>query len=1063
MIPVIARKSSDEPISVNSASRFNRMFCAVVLGILVAGVNLQSTFAQEESEAASRQFNVAVGFQNAKLYEEAIDEWKAFQKKFADDPRQDHAWHYLGTCQLQAKQVDAAIVSLRMVVTKYPKFKLFDATLLNYGSALYEKAQKTQKPADYAIAEKQFSDLIAKYPRSEHASRAYYNRGESQYAQKKLDAAVTSYEKLISSFPKDPLVADAYYSMGVAQETLDQSAAAEKSYTALLTKFPNHPLKNDVRMRQAEMLYAVDKFEQAEKVFEQLSGVDGYKLADFAMVRQARCLYEQEEYEKAGRLYWEVPRKFKGTKYYDDAVLSGSRCFFLNDDFEVARQGFEIVSKRDTDKSAEADYWIARSWIKDNNAAKALEILDAAIRKHAGDDFVPQMELTRADAFYEIEAERPKAVALYATFAQKYSEDELAPQAKYMAALTALQVGQHAQAKSHGDAFLAKYEDNKLKPDVLFIAAESRLLQEDYAGAETRYASFIADFKQHASFSEAQVRYGLVLQLQKKFDAAIRHLGPLATRLTDDEKKSEAQYLLGRSYLGKDNFAQAVSFLEQSVATDSDRSQNDEALLALAQAHQKQDAFEKSDAVLKRLINQYPNSKHLDEANYRIAESLYAQGELAQAATAYAGVVQKWPNGEYASFAQYGIGWSQFGLGQFEAAVNSLTRLLQNYQNAEVRPRAFYVRAMSHQQLGDFAKAEADVGEFLKTNPKQNDRLDAQYVLGLCQVGQQRYEAASGTFKEILKSDDYAGADKVYYELAWAMLELGKDAESAVTFQELAKKHPTSPLAAESLFRVAESQYDSEKFDDAAVTYFEAQQKASEPDLREKAIHKLGWCYLKQDKFDKASQTFEVQLKAVPSGELTEDAQFLLGECEFNQDKWQEAMTRFDKVAGRDDSRYKALATYRCGQCAGSLKKWEDSAKFYRQILANYSEFEQTPEARYGLGWALHNQGELDEAVKLYEKVTEETQTETAAKARFMIGEVCFAQKKHKDAIKHFLRTVFAYNHDDWSPLAHFEAGRCFEVTKDVAKALAQYKIVVEKYPNHAKAKLAQQRIAALK
>ena len=43
----------------------------------------------QESEAATRQFAVAVGFQNQKLYDSAIDEWQTFLKKFDKDPRVD--------------------------------------------------------------------------------------------------------------------------------------------------------------------------------------------------------------------------------------------------------------------------------------------------------------------------------------------------------------------------------------------------------------------------------------------------------------------------------------------------------------------------------------------------------------------------------------------------------------------------------------------------------------------------------------------------------------------------------------------------------------------------------------------------------------------------------------------------------------------------------------------------------------------------------------------------------------------------------------------------------------
>ena len=87
---------------------------------------------------------------------------------------------------------------------------------------------------------------------------------------------------------------------------------------------------------------------------------------------------------------------------------------------------------------------------------------------------------------------------------------------------------------------------------------------------------------------------------------------------------------------------------------------------------------------------------------------------------------------------------------------------------------------------------------------------------------------------------------------------------------------------------------------------------------------------------------------------------------------------------------------------------------------------------------------------------------ETAAKARFMIGECYFAQKEHKEASKHFLKAAFAYGHKEWSAMAYFEAARCFEVLRDVAQAKNCYQQMIDKYPEHPKVADARKRLVAL-
>src|SRR5205085_5048633 len=130
-----------------------------------------------------------------------------------------------------------------------------------------------------------------------------------------------------------------------------------------------------------------------------------------------------------------------------------------------------------------------------------------------------------------------------------------------------------------------------------------------------------------------------------------------------------------------------------------------------------------------------------------------------------------------------------------------------------------------------------------------------------------------------------------------------------------------------------------------------------------------------------------------------------------------------------------------------------NSQKAYAALIEQFPNFELIQEARYGVGWALQNQDKLEEARAVYEQVTKATNTETAAKSRFMIGECAFRQKKHREAVEHFLEAALAYPYEEWRALGHYEAGRCFIALKDTPKALDELETVVKKYPKHPRAK----------
>ena len=1045
---------------------FDVEFRRVTLICLASGLLLTRLTATavhgEETVQGTRQFAVAVGFQNQKLYESAIDEWNTFLQKFPEDSRVDKATHYLGTCQLQAKQLPAAAATFESVLQQYPKFELLDQSILNLGTAWYSQAQDSKKQEDYAKAESSFTRLATEFPKSPYAGRALYYRGETQYQQNKLDEAAVSYAALTNTFPTDELVPDATYALGICQEALKKNDDAVATFARFEANFPQHALLAEVKMRHAELLFSATKFDEAQGLFAQISGVKDFPLADTAMLRQARCLYELKKYDEAGNLYWNVPRQFTQSKHYDIAVLAGAKCFYLAGKYERARSGLENVAKRDVPEAAEACQWIGRSLLKENNPQEALKVLDAAIAKHGSNPTFPQLVLARIDALYELPDRRVETVPLYAEFSQKYPQDELAAQAQYMSALTALEFDKHATAKVNCDAFALRFPKDPLLPDVLFIGAEARLLLGEFAESERLYRDFLTRVPQHPNAAQARVRLGLALQLDGRNKDALAELEATLSSLSEAALKSEALAIMGRCQVAENQLDKAAGAFEQSLAAKPDRPQSDQTLLTLADVYRRLERASDSAVRLEQLKREFPKSSLVEEATFRLGEAAYAKSAFDQAIKQYTVVVNTWPAGTFAPHAQYGLGWSYFKQQDFAKSVAATKTLADRYGKSDLAPKGMYVRAMAQYQLGQFAPAVDDVRAFLNSKPPQKDALDAEYLLGLSFAAQQKFAEAAQTYAEILVKDSmYAEADKVLYELGWAHFELMQRKESSAAFRRLGTQFPDSPFAAESWFRVGEAYYDAGEFLEAVNAYTEAQAKAgatASQEIGEKAAHKRGWSFLKANDFAEATRAFETQLKSYPGGPLSGDAQFLLGECLYKQKQWQLALPHYASVIAANHPTYNALALYRSGECAAALEQWDESGRFHQQALDGFPEFELKPEARYGVGWSLQQRDKLAEAILYYEKVTEETETETAAKARFMIGECYFSQKNHKEATKHFLKAAFAYGHKEWSAMAWFEAARCFEVLQDLAQAKNCYQQMIEKFPDHPKVADAKKR-----
>jgi TolA-binding protein len=341
-------------------------------------------------------------------------------------------------------------------------------------------------------------------------------------------------------------------------------------------------------------------------------------------------------------------------------------------------------------------------------------------------------------------------------------------------------------------------------------------------------------------------------------------------------------------------------------------------------------------------------------------------------------------------------------------------------------------------------------------------------------LGDKKQREALSTFGSILKDHpQYAAADKVLFELAWANKSLGDETAAVDYFARLVERHANSPLAAESNYHVGEHLYHQKKdYQGAAAKYQAALRTAGKSELGEKAQHKLAWAFYQQDNFAAAAKAFAAQLTDFPQGALAADATFMNAESLFKLEKYDTAYPAFERALAMKPSSddFVTLGLLHAGQSAAQLKKWDDSLRHLQELSTKYPQSPHLPEALYEQGWAKHNQRKFPEAVKLYEAAADKAPArEVGVRARFMVGEVLFEQGNHKDAVRNYFKVAYGFSEEGapesirfWQASALYESARCFEVLKNVDQAKKLYAELLEKYPKSDKTDLAKQRLTAL-
>ena len=816
------------------------LFAALFFSLtLVASVPLAG-HAAESSNEAKVKFSAAAELQNEGLFDLATGEWREFLEQYGADPMAAEARHYLGVCLLQEKKYAEAAKELAILADSKANIKMMDETLLNLGLARYSLAVASKKSEDFAAAEAAFGRLIDGFAASKWIPNALYYRGECLFAMEQLADAVAAYTALLKSHPEHEFKADALYALGVAQLGLKQAAAAEQSFDTFLKDFSDHKLATRIRLHKADAQFDQQKYESAEKIYGETAAVKGFELADTASMRQADCLTSLKKYGAAADRFASIVGKFPESSQIPAAKLAAGNRYHVAGNHAAAVTWLEKVQG---DDAVEAAHWLARSYLKLEQPAKALAAVDKVLGQAMSNSFYVDLLLDQADAAYELPDRRAESVLLYAAIADKHPQHEKAAPARYYAAWSASNLGQHEAALKQAEAFLKNHPNHELVASVKSIVADSRLNSASLAEAETEYRALIEKFAKHEDLSRWQRLLGWSLYRQKKYADAVAVLEPILDSFKVPQSRAEVLFLVGESQFVLKNFKQAGERLQAAYDAAPQGPHADESLLLLSRAQRQLDDFKAALATAQKLLNEFPQSKLSDRAQYRLGNYHFAAKDYRAATAAYDKVVQTFPNSSVAADAKYWLGWSHMSLSEYPQAIEAFGNVIENHADDELHGPALYARAQARRLAGQFSAAADDATAFLATDASQEDKSGALYERGLCEMELKKLDAAIKTFRKLLKDDaQYAAADLVKYQLGWSLKTEKQDADAAEIFASLAADHSGSKHAAEALYHVGENHYANKAYQKAAVAYFESQQKANkvgQNDVAEMAAYKL--------------------------------------------------------------------------------------------------------------------------------------------------------------------------------------------------------------------------------
>lgn len=1095
--------------SLNGFAAMTALLVALVASVCLPMWGQPRLDAAESTEESIALYADAANFQTSGAIDLAIENWKRFLDKYPDDDLASKAAHYLGVCYMQKESPDyAAAANAFGVALEDKDYDLREESLANQGWCFYASAgdgpQRNQDRLKKTL--ETFATLREENPKSDYIDRAYFYSGEAAYGLGERQQAIKFYDQFLElpGAKKSPLYCDALYARGIAYEELEQVDRAIESFKQLLERCADTQLAVDVHLRMGDLMIVRGNHSAAVASFDKaIASASEDADKGYAIFRQAYALVQAGQPNEAAVRYDRLQTEFPQSPYAAGATLAAGQSLYRGGAIEQAAERFEkVMQQNNTEAATEAAHWLARIHLSKGDATSAAAVAKRQLDAGVEGDFAMDLKVDLAEAL----SLNPKSVADSIDVAEQAyrdaPDDPLAPRALYNAAFSSLQVSRYDRAAKLASEFIETYSKDELLPDVRFILAESQLLTGKAEQALATYQTLLESASPESGAGEKAQRPLWVLRAAlahnslRQFEQTIALLQRESGVLEQAEQKAEAQLLLGQAHLMASRPAEAAEAFGKAVDAAPQWQRSGEAMLLQGTALMADGKSDRAEQVWTTLAKRDRESTMADQARYKLAQAASNAGDHEAAITYYDQILQSDRDAGLIPYARYGRGWSLMQQGKHPQAIEALSQLIDEQPEHPLGDDALIARGISHRTVGNLQAAETDLMAYLDLKPTGVNLGHALYEMALVDQQLKRYDKAVERLQRLVSEvPDYRNMDKVLYELGWSLSEVGKDDEAAERFGELLKDYPDTPLAAESAYFVGQQRYDQNDWDDAVTYYRLAATKSDDADMKEKSLYRLGWSLYKDDKLPQAQDAFSEQVEVRPEGDLAIDARMMVGECLFKQGEYEQAMQSYqhgrEMIRQSDDNaktirdaaerQVRELILLHGGQSAAQLKRWDEAIGWYEELKQRFPATAYLPQLFYEIGFAYQQKGDPQQALDYFGQVAEQyRRREVGARARFMRGEIYFAQKKFDQAIPEFQSVMFGFGAEkapeeikNWQAKSGFEAGRCSELLLQNARtqeardrsrkfAVQFYSYVVGKHPGHELAKKSAERLEAL-
>ncbi len=957
---------------------------------------------------------------NEQRYEETIRLFDEFFKTYSlMDEMYATAKYYSSEALLKLGETDAAAGSFEFLANNFLWSDFRYKALYNLGKIYFVSEQ-------YEKSRVKFNKLIKDYPSSEFSGAAFYWIGESFVREKNYDEAISFLKQAIENKAYNKLIDYSIFELAKVYELINDYQNAVKYYDQLLSFYSNSPLAPSAQIRIGMAYFKLKDYQASILELNNpiLSDMPENVYSE-SLLLLANSYFRVEDFKNAEKTYSEIIKKYHKSVLVDQAKFGLAWSYFKQKNYNKAFAQFDELSANEDSIGIKSFFW------------------KAEVKRFAGDE---------ADA-----------KKIYLQFLEKYPNNEYVSRVKYQLGLLNFESENFKSANSFLNESVNSF-DNETRIRTAILLGEINLKNKDYDAAN-RYLSEALTLPSNNTELKLRLKFGLALVRFYKEDIKT------AKKMLEDIKsenpsfeQNKINFYLAECYFNLANYNDAISFYNQiSIGSDElsaltlygkaysyfnlgdyrnsiifftdfikhfpKNNRIIDAKLRLADSYYGNKNFNSASQIYTELFSSRKSILNDPSLYYQYAQTLFRAGKTDKAIEEFENLVRKYPKSAYADKSLYVIGWIKFQNGKFEESIVSYRNLLDKYPSSELKPIIYYSIGDAFFNSAQYDSAIVNYQRVLIESPT------SQYVYDALNGIQYSYIAKGENEKAIKLIDEFVSrnpslsfSDQLFYKKGEIYYNNRDYKMAKESYQQFIINYPDSRFVPEAYYWIGKSSEYLNNNEDAMLSFSKIFLSYPNSETAPQAVIELGNVYNQLKQYDKSVKLYEAALEKFGRTKNYPEILFMKGRTLLLKKDTTAAMDAFDEVSQYyPESVFGEKSKFELGLIEFNAKRFE-SAELYFKNLAESKTDELGAKAEYFYAWSLFNQNKFTDAITALVRI----------------------------------RTIFS-NYDEWLMKSYLLLGDCYVKLNDKKQAEKMYRKILSVHKNDEFAKLARNKIRALK